>query len=84
MKRITIIWQILYPLFYIVLLELLMVYAFVYNEQGRDFFVGIVQNGFPFIYVVKSSLSLLLLSLVIWYGSRLIILIRRPHIYAGH
>lgn len=84
MKKITIIWQILYPLFFMVLLEMLMVYAFIYNEQGRDFFVGVVQNGFPFIYVFKSSISLFLLCLVIWYGSRIIILIRRPHIRSGY
>jgi hypothetical protein len=69
-------WRILYPLSFIFLLLFVGTYALVFNDQGLDFFIGVVTNYLPAPYLVFSTAFLLLWCLLCWYASRIILQVK--------
>jgi hypothetical protein len=70
------VWRILYPTGYSFLLLILAAYALIYNDQGRDFFVGVAFNGISFIYIFKTSITLVIWCLLIWYTNRIVLQVK--------
>ncbi|HSF45147.1 MAG TPA: hypothetical protein VLA58_04025, partial [Chitinophagaceae bacterium] len=70
-------WRIIYPVFYALIMILAAWYAFRQNDQGRDFFVGIVGSDISITYIVKSSVMLLLWCLLLWYSTRVVLQVKR-------
>jgi len=70
-------WRIIFPILFSLILLALAFYAFNYNDQGRDFFVGIIAADISLTYVVKSSLVLALWCFIIWYSNRMILQIKK-------
>jgi hypothetical protein len=60
-------WRILYPAGYSVLLLALATYALIFNDQGRDFFVGLAFYGVSLSYIIKTSITMVIWCLLIWY-----------------
>ena len=70
-------WRILYPIFFALIMVAVAWYAFRQNDQGRDFFVGIVSSGISISYVIKSSIMLLRWCILLWYSTRVVLQIKR-------
>lgn len=73
---ITTAWRILFTLNVIFLLLFVGTYALVFNDQGLDFFIGVVTNYLPTPYLLFSTAFLLLWCLLCWYASRIILQVK--------
>ena len=69
-------WRILYTLTFIFSLLAVGIYALVFNNQGLDFFIGVITHNFPISYLIISTAFLLLWSLLCWYSSRIILQVK--------
>jgi len=72
-SRFIIAWRILYPAGYSFILLFLAAYALIFNDQGRDFFVGVAFYGVSISYILKTSITLVIWCLLIWYTNRLVL-----------
>ncbi|HEX5667525.1 MAG TPA: patatin-like phospholipase family protein [Chitinophagaceae bacterium] len=70
-------WRIIYPIIYAVMMLFAAWYAFRVNDQGRDFFVGIVGNNISVTYLIKSVIMLVLWCLLVWYSTRIVLQVKR-------
>ncbi len=71
-----ILWRILYPTAYSFALLFIAAYALIKNDQGRDFFVGLAFNGISIFYMIKTSVTLVIWCLLIWYTNRLVLQVK--------
>ena len=71
-----IIWRIIYPAAYSIVLLALAAYALISNDQGRDFFVGVAFYGVSIFYILKTSSALVTWCLLIWYTNRMVLQIK--------
>ena len=69
-------WRIIYPAAYSIILLILAAYALIANDQGRDFFVGVAFYGVSIFYILKTSISLVIWCLLIWYTNRLVLQVK--------
>jgi len=76
LNNLLIVWRILYPAGYSFLLLALAGYALIYNDQGRDFFVGVAFNGISLLYIVKTSITIVIWCLLIWYTNRIVLQVK--------
>jgi hypothetical protein len=79
-QQISIIWRILYPCIYLFALILLGWYAFKYNDQGQDFFIGVITDKLSVGYVAKSGIFLIFWCLLSWYAARLTLQLKPLHV----
>ena len=70
-------WRILYPVLFALIMVMVAWYAFRQNDQGRDFFVGIVGSGISISYMIKSSIMLVLWCTLLWYATRVVLQVKR-------
>lgn len=70
-------WRIIYPIIYALIMVFTAWYAFRVNDQGRDFFVGIVGNNISVTYIIKSVIMLILWCLLLWYSTRIVLQVKR-------
>ncbi len=66
-------WRIIYPAAFSVVLLALAGYALISNDQGRDFFVGVAFYGVSIAYIIKTSITLFIWCLLIWYTNRVVL-----------
>src|SRR5207344_263731 len=76
LNNLLIVWRILYPAGYSFLLLTLASYALIYNDQGRDFFVGVAYNGISLLYIIKTSVTIVIWCLLIWYTNRIVLQVK--------
>lgn len=70
-------WRILYPLAFLFSLLALAVYALVFNDQGLDFFIGVIRMYLPIPYILLTSAFLLLWCLLVWYAARIVLQVKQ-------
>jgi hypothetical protein len=69
-------WRILFTLTFIFSLLALGIYALVFNDQGLDFFIGVITHNFPISYLIISTAFLLLWCLLCWYACRIVLQVK--------
>lgn len=69
-------WRIIYPTAYSLILLFFAAYALISNDQGRDFFVGVAFYGVSIFYIIKTSTTLVIWCLLIWYTNRLVLQVK--------
>ncbi len=69
-------WRIVYPAAYSIILLLLAAYALIFNDQGRDFFVGVAFYGVSLFYIIKTSITMVTWCMLIWYTNRLVLQVK--------
>lgn len=79
-RNISITWRILYPCLYLIALLLLGYYAFKYNDQGLDFFIGVITANLDPWYMVKSGIFLVFWCLISWYAARITLQVKPLHV----
>jgi len=78
--HITIAWRVLYPCLYLIAILLLGWYAFKYNDQGQDFFIGVITDNLSVGYVAKSGIFLVFWCLLSWYAARITLQLKPLHV----
>ncbi|HLO81494.1 MAG TPA: patatin-like phospholipase family protein [Chitinophagaceae bacterium] len=70
-------WRISYPILYSIAMLFIAWYAFRQNDQGRDFFVGVIGKNISLTYIAKSLTMLVLWCLLLWYSTRIVLQVKR-------
>jgi len=71
-SRLKDIWRVIFPLFYAIAIAFVGFWAFWRNDQGRDFFIGMLEHDFTVSYVISSVIGLTVWCLSLWYTARIV------------